>query len=108
MREWILGLLLCLFASVANAQFVSVDECYTDPVTGRQVCPLKKAAAATGKVLQAAANVVTPNSVALPMQQYQHYSTPAPVQSQSVGWSKSWHVVHGQPVRNGLRRFLGR
>lgn len=110
MVKWILIALLCCLPSVASASdFLSDGDCYID-ANGRQVCPLKKAAAATGKVLNAAANIVTPNSVPLPMQPYQAYVEPqAVVQStQSYGWSKSWHKVHGQPVRNLGRRLLGK
>lgn len=98
-----------LFASstLQASDFLSDGDCYIDPISGRQVCPLKKAAAATGKVLQAAANVVTPNNVALPMQSHQHYALPSQ-QVASLGWSKSWHKVHGQPVRNIGRRIFGK
>lgn len=40
-----------------------------------------------------------------------NYSPPVAVNSGSVvgsGWSKSWHKVHGQPVRNVGRRWFGR
>lgn len=106
--KWILVIaLLCCLPSVASASdFLSDGDCYID-ANGRQVCPLKKAAAATGKVLNAAANIVAPNNVPLPMQTNQVYATPVAT-STSYGWSKSWHKVHGQPLRNFGRRLLGR
>lgn len=95
---------------------------------------VKAAAVVTGKVVSSVGAVITPNSVPLPMQPAQFYAEPAPVSypvvqsyvapavySPSVvtysqvystqvsnGWSKSWSVVHGQPVRNVGRRILGR
>jgi hypothetical protein len=95
----------------------SEDQCYIDPITKRQVCPLKKAAAVTGAVVSKVGAVITPNDLALPVQPMQVYSaaaTFAPVQTyqyqsaQSYGWSKSWHTVPKQPVRNLGRRLLGR
>lgn len=100
----IIALLLCLLlGSVCSAQV-----CTVDPVTGQRTCrPIAKtihaAAAVTGLAVHKVADAITPNDVALPMQASQPYSSPV-----SSGWSKSWHKVHGQPVRNGLRRLLGR
>jgi hypothetical protein len=91
--------------------FASEDQCYIDPITKRQVCPLKKAAAVTGAVVSKVGAVITPNDLALPVQPA---ATFAPVQTyqyqsaQSYGWSKSWHTVPKQPVRNLGRRLLGR
>lgn len=103
--------ILSVASGAKASDFLSDGNCYID-ANGRQICPLKKAAAATGKVLQVAANVVTPNNVALPMQASQQYSSPAAVHyssaAVSTGWSKSWHKVHGQPIRNIGRRLLGR
>lgn len=112
----ILFVSLVLCVPCFGQEFLSSDgDCYIDPITKRQVCPLKKAAAVTGNVVSKVGAAITPNDVPLPVQPMQSYSLPVvPVQpyqyqsSQSYGWSKSWTVVPNQPVRNGLRRFLGR
>lgn len=89
-------------------EFLSSDgDCYIDQATGRQVCQLKKTAAAVGKTVVAVGNAITPNSVPAPMQASQVYAVPSSA-VQSYGWSKSWHKVHGQPVRNIGRRIFGR
>jgi hypothetical protein len=36
------------------------------------------------------------------------YSSPPVTFGSPAGWSKSWHKVHGQPVRNVGRRLFGR
>lgn len=135
----IVALLLC--APLFGQDILVEGSCYTDPVTGRQFCPIQKtvkaAASAVGKTAQAVANAVTPNNVALPMQHRQAYSvlpaagncacgpscncaqqatvqtfeTVQVVQTSTVqagGWSKSWTIHHGQPLRNLGRRVLGR
>lgn len=99
-------------------EFLSSDgDCYIDPITKRQVCPLRKADAVTGNVVSKVGAVITPNEVALPVQPMQSYAMPVqsvPVQTyqyqstQSYGWSKSWTSVPNQPIRNGLRRIFGR
>ena len=94
----------------------SEDDCYIDPITKRQVCPLKKTVAVAGIVASKVGAALTPDSVAIPIHPSQAYSMPAttysyaPVQSyqHQSGWSKSWHSVSGQPIRNLGRRILGR
>ena len=114
--------ILSVASGAKASDFLSDGDCYIDPVSGRQVCPLKKAAAATGKVLQAAANVVTPDCICGPNCQCNAGGTPCEcprvghaasqsmvVESHSVsGWSKSWHKVQGQPIRNIGRRIFGK
>lgn len=112
MVRFAMFLVACLLCVPSFGQdYLAGDECFVDPLTGRQVCPLKKTAAAVGKTVVAVGNAITPNSVPAPMQASQVYSMPvqtysAPVQSYS--WSKSWSKVHGQPVRNIGRRIFGR
>lgn len=112
------------------------QQCRVDPLTGQKICTpvrrtVKAAAVVTGKAVSSVGAVITPNSVPLPMQPAQFYAEPAPVVSYPVvqsyvappvvsysqpvyaapvssGWSKSWSVVHGQPVRNVGRRILRR
>lgn len=107
------------------------QQCRIDPLTGQRTCTpvrstVKAAAAVTGKAVSSVGAVITPNSVPLPMQTAQFYAEPAPIVSYPVqayvappvhsapvvqysrGWSKSWSMVHGQPVRNFGRRILGR
>lgn len=105
------------------------QQCRIDPLTGQRICTpvrstVKAAAVVTGKAVSSVGAVITPNSFPLPMQAAQFYADPAaivsypvapaavtfsqPVYAASSGWSKSWSVVHGQPVRNVGRRILGR
>lgn len=126
----LLAIILPLFMQLAILMLVlsigsiaSAQDCYTDPLTGREVCPLKKVAAAVGKTVNAFGAAITPNSVPLPVQYGQAYAAPVqcncspepmPVQAPAVvqqatstGWTKSWHIVPGQPVRNFGRKILG-
>lgn len=99
-----------MFGSTAFAQ------CSVDPITGQMRCqPIKKVlsttAAVAGKAVSAVGAAITPDSVPLPTQYGQTYATPVVSSSYStisIGWSKSWHKVHGQPIRNAGRRLLGR
>jgi len=114
--------LVVLVMVLSVGSIASAQDCYTDPLTGREVCPLKKVASAVGKTVNAVGAAITPNSVPLPVQYGQSYaacncspepvSVPVPVVHQSAvstgGWSKSWHIVPRQPVRNFGRRVLGR
>ncbi len=112
MKQFAIVFAVVLSVPCFGQEFLSSEgDCYIDQVTGRQVCPLKKTAAAVGKTVVAVGNAITPNSVPAPMQASQVYAVPsysysAPVQS--YGWSKSWHKVNGQPLRNLGRRLLGR
>ena len=105
------------------------QQCRIDPITGQKTCTpirstVKVAAAASGKVVTSIGAAITPNNVVLPIQPAQlyadvgypivhiptvaSYSQPMYSAPVSNGWSKSWSVVHGQPVRNIARRILGR
>ena len=106
--------LVVLVMVLSVGLIASAQDCYTDPLTGREFCPLKKVASAVGKTVNAVGAAITPNSVPLPVQYGQSYaacncspepvSVPVPVVHQSAvstgGWSKSWHIVPRQPVRN--------
>jgi hypothetical protein len=125
MQTILFVLAVCILGSSANAQ------CAVDPITGQMRCqPIKKAVAAVGKTVSAVGAAITPDSVPLPVQYGQTYTIlefapSAPVESSpvcsgystsgsfsttsySAGWSKSWHKVLGQPLRNVGRRLLGR
>jgi len=127
----LLAIILPLFMQLAILMLVlsvgsiaSAQDCYTVPLTGRAVCPLKKVASAVGKTVNAVGAAITPNSVPLPVQYGQAYaaacncspepvSVPVPVvihqsAAPTGGWSKSWHIVPRQPIRNFGRRVLGR